>query len=81
MDEILTAILGFVLRAILFIAVEGMFYQLFYYIGAVPIWIISGGRLPTRAIHKLSRTNRRLYGAIGLITTIGLGVFYISLAS
>lgn len=72
MEEVIGSGLGILLRVIGFIAIECMFYELFYYIGAVPVWIVTGGRLPTRAIHKLDRTNRTLYGVIGVMVSLTL---------
>jgi len=80
MDEILVFLLGGLLRLILFISVELFFYQIFYYIGAVPVWILSGGRLPTKDPTDLPKEDKKWYAIIGIATTLVLlGLFLLVL--
>lgn len=81
MDDAIVFVIGWFFRILYFVAVEGMFYQVFYYIGALPVWVCSGGRLPTKDPTDLPKKDRRWYGVIGAVFTIALGWYGISLYS
>lgn len=69
MDEVIHVVFGGLLRLVGFIVLEAMFYRFFYYLGALPVWVATLGRLPTKDPSKLSRRNRILYAAIGITIT------------
>jgi hypothetical protein len=69
MEELLLPILR-VAGYVLWFCLEGLFYQIFYYIGVIPVWILSFGKYPTTAPHNLSKSNRRIYGVIGFVFTL-----------
>lgn len=79
MEELFGIILGGILRAIVFIGLEMLVYQVFYYVGAVPVWVVSAGRLPTRNPVDLPRRDRFSYGLIGILFTVLMGVIYFSM--
>lgn len=66
-DSLIVTILGWLLRAIFFLVVECLFYQAIYYIGAIPVWIISGRRLPSSDPTELPKKDRRWYALIGVV--------------
>lgn len=70
MEDFIHLALGWLLRAVVFIALEMLFLQVFYYIGALPVWVLTAGRLPTKDPMELSRRNRILYASIGLVATV-----------
>lgn len=70
MDEVLHFVFGGLLRLFGLIVIEGMFYRFFYYLGALPVWGVTGGRLPTRDPSELSKRNRILYAIIGVFETV-----------
>ena len=65
-----------VLAYFLWFCLESMFYQVFYYIGVIPVWILTLGKYPTAAPHNLSKENRRIYGLIGVLFTVLLALLY-----
>jgi hypothetical protein len=76
MDDIILPLLR-IAGYILWLSLDAMFYQIFYYIGVVPVWMLSLGKLPSAAPHKLSKTNRRIYGVIGFVFTLLLFWYYL----
>lgn len=54
--------------------VIGGAYELLYYIGALPVWIITGGRLPSKDPLKLPKKDRRWYALLGLLVLVILAV-------
>jgi 4-amino-4-deoxy-L-arabinose transferase-like glycosyltransferase len=78
MDDVFVFIIGWFFRILYFVAIEGMFYQVFYYIGALPVWIITLGRLPTKAPTDLPKKDRRWYGLLGILLTVLMGWYGLS---
>lgn len=77
MEEVISTVAFGLFRLIVMIAFEGLFLRVFYYIGAIPVWVLSLGRYPTRDPRELNRTNRIIYAFIGIAVTIGLGLIAI----
>lgn len=76
MEELILLVLR-VAGYVLYFCLEGLFYQVFYLIGAIPVWVITFGRLPGVYPWQLDRANRIAYGAIGLGFTILCIAYYI----
>mgnify|MGYP000397999332 CR=1 FL=1 len=65
-----------VLGYILYFCIEVTFYQVFYYLGSLPVWILSFGRYPSVAPHNLSKDNKIIYSIIGVALTVLIGYIY-----
>jgi hypothetical protein len=64
-----------------YVAFEGLFLGVFYYVGAMPVWVISLGRYPTRDPRELSRKNRVIYACIGVAFTGACGWLALALST
>lgn len=76
-----TKVLRMFFRALWFVCFDLLWLGVFYYIGAIPVWMVSLGKLPSRWPSELPEEDRRWYALIGVLVTIGLGFYYISLSS
>lgn len=70
MDEFILMVVGGFFRLLLFVAVECMYYRIFYYIGAIPVWAITRGRLPTKDPAELPKRDRRWYAVSGIVVCL-----------
>ena len=79
-DTLAVTIVGWILRAIFFLIVECLFYQAVYYIGAIPVWLLSGRKLPSRDPSELPKKDRRWYALIGVLEIVALVLIWVMLA-
>lgn len=79
MDEVITGVLWFVLRSIVFVAFEILVLEVFYYIGAAPVWVVTFGKCPGGDPSGLPMHSRLCYAVLGILLTIGLAALYYSL--
>lgn len=78
MHDLFVAALEVFFRILAFVLFDAMWFGVFYYIGAFPVWVITRGRLPTRDIYDLPRRDRNWYGLLGvMVVTLLAGSYFI----
>tara|TARA_Y100001970_G_scaffold294258_1_gene449309 strand:+ start:6425 stop:6673 length:249 start_codon:yes stop_codon:yes gene_type:complete len=80
MEELIVPVLR-IAGHILSFCLEFFVYEVFYYIGVMPVWVITFGRFPTKPPWQLNKANRIIYGIIGFLFSVACFVYYLNLAN